>query len=753
MQNSTAPDPGLLAIDQSAATPGTPLFDKARRHVSDVCGGDENSAQLLSETVESVTIATNHTYRTTIEARRSIHAGGLPAGVHGVASEQFAATLDALVADNIAARPARAKAWLARAARAHATRLTSADLLTHTTHIGYTCMCAQCTGKGGVPCENCNARGVRRCGHCAGKGKLDCTRCHTTQRVTCSACFGHGGEMKPGTKTDYNPVSNEPYQVATSTYETCFLCGGDGRLFCHDCSGGYNRCIPCGNSGTVGCGKCNATGTSPCATCDEYGQVAVVGSAACTIEQECVTFSKNETGSKPLIKRLYEAGTLAPWLAFTFTDGTVDGATVTTQHAAVFDVTTADIALQVGATGQRFAVRAVGPALDLVDFDGLLEAVLEADLARLALATGYGVYFSGKQRQALTAALAAALRLDAHRALLASASASASDAPGAGGESLNDAYRSRATAVLRRATRHISSAYHWSSVLAAIGAGLVVTALAVEVAHRPTLPGFGAGIGVALVAWLAGDVLRRHRLRKVIGKQTYADAKRTHARALHLKTRPAAFLIWGALAFAGLGHVLPGTTFGPELRTLAEQVRPAPPMLTEAHLDLLLTPATSTFIENREQLVAALPSLRRSAEQGNAKALAALGRVYLYGIGVPEDLAEADRYITRAEAAGGPQARAARAFYNLHKRQPKATRLQGLKVMKELAAAGSADADLYLGLLYDARNETLVKRAPREAARYLRQAAAKGSARAQEHLAGMAGAGARGAIGEGLDQT
>lgn len=240
-----------------------------------------------------------------------------------------------------------------------------------------------------------------------------------------------------------------------------------------------------------------------------------------------------------------------------------------------------------------------------------------------------------------------------------------------------------------------------------------------------------------MLTWLGLDVYRRFRLRRILGASTYRRALGANAAQLHLQAHPIVLLVLTGMALAGLARVLPGDGVGHEARQVLAALKSTLPVLDDARLDALAHPPSTTFIENQAVFIAEIDALERTAGAGNAKALALLGRAYIYGIGVPVDLAEADRLITCAESLDSSTATAARAFYNVEKTHPKNTRMTGVATLKQLAAAGDIDANLYLGLMLDSQQEPAFTRTQRGAKRYLDVAAAAGSAIAAEQLATM----------------
>lgn len=710
----------------------SPFFTEIKARVAEVCGTGAQKLRLRAESVESGTMVETYTYQITLTKTRTSQAGRVPAGVEAVRAEELAGKVDqlhALYQDRIAPL---ARTWVQSMASQRGRGLKREDLIASPARFGYTHVCGGgCGGAGMLPCPKCRQSGREECGRCRGSGRDRCATCSGSHKVPCSACFGNRGKQIHGQKTEYNPVSNEPYQVATSEWDPCFLCIGSGTGPCWSCSDGSTNCTPCGSSGEVLCGACGGNKEVGCPTCQRQGVVSVIGSVDCAVAPETVTHMEVAEDLGAIVRRTYENGKLAPLLHYQLASCAIENNIVSTRFEAPFNVAVATVVFTDAVLPRSYHVRAFGPQRILTDFDGLLEAALDGDLELLAGATTAQAYFSRTKRQALAEALSAVMRLDVHRASVAEDDA----APAGAYQSADPAFQARSTQVLHAAIGRLSAIYQSYGLLAGVGAGLAVFAGAVLALHKFMITGVAYGAGAALLAWGGCDIWRRFRLRRILGVATYQRARAAHAKALHLKARPVVLLLATGVALLGLARVLPGQTMQQETAQILTTLKSALPTLSDAQLDALATPPATTFIENQAALIHDIDALKRTADAGNAKALALLGRAAIYGIGVPVDLAEADRLIKRAESLDPGAARVARAFYDVEKSNAKSTRTAGVATMKQLAAAGNVDANLYLGLMLNSRQENVFAHNPREAKRYLEAAAAGGSALATEQLA------------------
>ena len=725
--------PAVAVPRQNAVHEDTPFFAAIKKSISEVCGTGAPNLREESEVVKSASIVETTKYQICLKKTRRIHAGGMPAGVETVLEADFSPKVDEELALYQRRVAPMACTWLEKIAPQHGKALTGGDLVVAPAHFGYSHQCLDCAGRGELPCTKCRSTGSVSCHSCGGSGKCLCSACGGNQRVPCTACFGMRGKQVYGYKTEYNPVSNEPYQVSTSEFVSCFLCAGSGTGRCFSCTGGYCNCSSCGSSGVQRCRNCAGAKSVTCEACQRHGVVTVIGSIACVVEPITTRHMECEEDLKPVVKRTFQAGILAPLLHFKLASSSLENDTVSTRYEAPFDVTVAEVSFKSEAPLRSFYVRSFGPEHTLTDFDGLLEVAMMGDLELVEGASSFHAYFSRKKRRALADALAAVMLLEVHRS-----SVSSDDRASAGTYVPSDpAYREKATKVLHRAIGRLSSVHQCQSLLAGVGAGLAVFAGAVLAFHSFTITGFAYGAGAALMTWAGFDVYRRFQLRRTLGLDTYKRALATHAAQLHLRSRPVVLILLTVVALTGLARLLPGHDIKQETTQILTALKSTLPPLKNGQLDALASPRSTTFIENKAALITEIDALKRTADAGNPKALAVLGRAYIYGIGVPVDLAEADKLITRAESIDSTTAKAARAFYNLEKTNPKSTRMTGLASMKELAAAGDIDANLYLGLMFNSRQEPVFTRNPREAKRYLELAAAGGSAIAAEQLETM----------------
>lgn len=133
--------------------------------------------------------------------------------------------------------------------------------------------------------------------------------------------------------------------------------------------------------------------------------------------------------------------------------------------------------------------------------------------------------------------------------------------------------------------------------------------------------------------------------------------------------------------------------------------------------------------------------VRSEAEAGDADAQVALGNLYRFGNGVPQDAAEAIAWYTRAAAQGNLNGQLSLAGIYMsnvgHADQSVALRARQRSeaLLRGPAEQGHPEAEALLGalLFLDGRTEPVLK----EAADWLRRAAEKGHATAQYNLAGM----------------
>jgi TPR repeat protein len=138
--------------------------------------------------------------------------------------------------------------------------------------------------------------------------------------------------------------------------------------------------------------------------------------------------------------------------------------------------------------------------------------------------------------------------------------------------------------------------------------------------------------------------------------------------------------------------------------------------------------AASSYLEEDlpRDFSGSIRALRSAADQGNAVAQFMLGHAYQLGLGVPKDMTQTTRWYARAGQPRNSESLDAGA-------QP-APRdfVQAFETYKNVADAGEAGAELYMGLGYDLGID--LPRSAVEAARWYRKAAAQGSSSAENNL-------------------
>ena len=111
--------------------------------------------------------------------------------------------------------------------------------------------------------------------------------------------------------------------------------------------------------------------------------------------------------------------------------------------------------------------------------------------------------------------------------------------------------------------------------------------------------------------------------------------------------------------------------------------------------------ATGPDFRERPEFTAALEEFRRTAERGDLTAQLNLAQLYLNGIGVSQDDAEAQKYLRLAAAQHHPWAQ-----YNLgvlyeHGRGVPQNYAEAVKFYRLAAEQGDADAQYNLGVSYE----------------------------------------------------
>lgn len=233
------------------------------------------------------------------------------------------------------------------------------SLGTHGRSVYWQQTCGGCRGRGRVTCTACNGSRQTRCAMCGGAG-----------RSKCNPCWGAGGSSY--TVTEGYP----PNERQVSRWQTCVHCGGAGENACHSC----------GQRGWVSCSTCGASGEVRCGDCGGRGSITDIASFRLSVTPTLAfgTVTPDDSRARALIVSRIGIGGLSAAATQETTDWerSESGARVT--GLSRFETPGCELALR---RGERvFRPYALGPSGTIWDYDGVVEDLLEADLAALEAA-------------------------------------------------------------------------------------------------------------------------------------------------------------------------------------------------------------------------------------------------------------------------------------------------------------------------------------------------------------------------------
>lgn len=249
--------------------------------------------------------------------------------------------------------------------------------------------CGGCSGKGRVKCYTCYGSCKETCWKCNGGLYVTCDGYGCMGgRVNCIYCSGTGQVSKletyqesfwNGSYTEYRTVSRTVY-VSCTAYGCMY-----GKTQCTTCSGTAQiRCSICSATGEITCRTCSGIGSLICSTCDgskEAGTAAWVDvnvtpsytldlPDACS-EEAATAASKEGVHGLPPISEI-----------FGYSSSTIKGSpphTVSVNYDGQFEL----IKLNVNCGDNLFKLVAYGSDLRWLSIDGVIEHLVEQDLALL----------------------------------------------------------------------------------------------------------------------------------------------------------------------------------------------------------------------------------------------------------------------------------------------------------------------------------------------------------------------------------
>lgn len=360
--------------------------------------------------------------------------------------------------------------------------------------IGTEWPCATCGQRGRLACAGCSGSGGQTCPDCQGRRHGACRQCRGLGRMACGVCEGRG-VVKAG------PVPETP--GAPETLVPCAACS-QGWLRCASCAGqGEQDCARCAASGRIVCPACHGQQELDCQDCAASGWRHHWGRLRERVEVE------------DLLEVHHPDPAVAAAITARFTDVatldevcTLEQVRYTTAPLAVQAVQRLRLPVrqaQLLVGGQPMQFAALGPMLEIVDYQQVASVLLAHDLGTLEK----NVDGSGRHLgDALQRFLQSPLNLDiAARTPLAD---SVRQCPGL----VDEAYQTRALQSAQRAVERLWLQRVQQPRLVCLAGIGVVSALLVALGspHVGVVSASALAAGGGIAAWVVTDWQARRAL-------------------------------------------------------------------------------------------------------------------------------------------------------------------------------------------------------------------------------------------------
>ena len=370
--------------------------------------------------------------------------------------------------------------------------------------IGTEWPCAACGQRGRTACPGCTGSGAQTCPDCQGRRHGACRECRGLGRLACPTCDGRGlvrSTSTPAAAETGTAPAPEPAMVP------CAACS-QGWLNCQACAGrGEQDCARCAASGRIVCPDCHGEQELACPDCAATGWHHRLGRLRERLEVEDLVEVHH---ADPAIAAAITAR--EPDVATLDTTCTVEQVRYTTAPLAVQAVQRLKLPVRQAnllVAGQPMQFAALGPALEVVDFQHVAAVLMTHDLVTLEKnATGSGRHLGEALQRFLQSPLNQTI---------------ATRMPAADLERLypglvDEAYRARAVQSVQTSVERLWQQQAWRPTLACVGGAGVLAALAVALGS----PRIGVvtasllGVAVGVVAWVAADWRTRRRLARAL---------------------------------------------------------------------------------------------------------------------------------------------------------------------------------------------------------------------------------------------
>ena len=291
-------------------------------------------------------------------------------------------------------------------------------------------VCTPCAQTGHIPCTACGGQGARTCPDCQGCRRCACRDCRGLGRIACRVCEGRA------TVKGAAPDNLVPCAACSQGWLTCTACTGRGES---DCA----RCQACGS---VPCADCSGQGMLDCVDCQTSGWQHRWGRLRerLEVEDRLEIHHPDPAVVEAIARHLPDVPTLDAVC-------TLDQVRYTTAPLAVQATHRLRLAVRHGrlqVAGQAMSFVAIGPALNVVDLQGIGAVLLGHDLATLEK----NVAGTGRH---LLDALQRFLQSPLNREIAAAAQPSPCDAAPPCADLVDAAYPPRAQAAVRQAIERL----------------------------------------------------------------------------------------------------------------------------------------------------------------------------------------------------------------------------------------------------------------------------------------------------------
>ena len=228
--------------------------------------------------------------------------------------------------------------------------------------------CPRCAQTGRIVCQTCEGRGAKTCPDCLGRQRCTCRDCRGLGRIACRVCEGRA--VVPGVK-DTPPDTLVPCAACSQGWLACTACAGQGET----------DCVRCHASGSIPCADCHGQQTQDCPDCQSTGWMHRWGRLRERLDAEdrLEVHHPDPAVAAAVATRFAEVATLDAVC-------TLDQVRYTTAPLAVQAIHRLRLPVRQGrlqVAGQAMTFVAIGPALEVVDLQGVAAVLLAHDLATL----------------------------------------------------------------------------------------------------------------------------------------------------------------------------------------------------------------------------------------------------------------------------------------------------------------------------------------------------------------------------------